>query len=115
MTRFRSLGAAAALAALLAGGVSYAQAPDAAGQGRRGPGGRPGMGREAGLPLRELNLTAEQRTQIRTLMQQHQERLRNDIFALLTAEQQAKVQQLEAERQARRQQRQEQRQQRPQQ
>ena len=108
MTRFRSIAAVAALTAVLAGGAVYAQTPGDA-PGRRGP-GRPG--RDAGLPLRQLDLTEQQRTQIRALVQQHEERLRTDIFALLTAEQQAKVQQLEAERSARRQQRQQQRQQR---
>jgi Spy/CpxP family protein refolding chaperone len=105
MTRFRSLGVAAALAGVLAGGAVFAQDGGASGPGRRGFGG-PGFGRGAGLPLRDLNLTDAQRQQVRTLMQQHQERLRSDIFALLTAEQQAKVNELEAQRAARRQQRQ---------
>jgi Spy/CpxP family protein refolding chaperone len=109
MTRFRSLGVAAVLATILAGGAAFAQGPDDSRVGRRF--GGPGFGRGAGLPLRELNLTDAQRQQVRTLMQQHQERLRTDIFALLTPEQQARVTQLEAERQQRRQQRQQQRQQ----
>jgi hypothetical protein len=112
MIRFRSLGVAAILTAVLAGGVALAQAPDDRG-GRRF--GGPGMGGPAGLPLGQLNLSDTQREQIRTLVQQHQERLRTDIFALLTPEQQTRVTQVEAERAQRRQQRLQQRQQRQQQ
>jgi Spy/CpxP family protein refolding chaperone len=107
MNRFRSITTAVLLTGVLAGGV-YAQGGDQPGRrGGRGPGGPGGVG----LPLRALNLSDEQRTQIRTITEQHREQLRADIMAVLTAEQQGQLNKLEAERKARQQQRQQRRQQ----
>ncbi len=102
MNRFRSITTAVLLTGVLAGGV-YAQGGDQPGRrGGRGPGGPGGVG----LPLRALNLSDEQRTQIRTITEQHREQLRADIMAVLTAEQQGQLNKLEAERKARQQRRQ---------
>ena len=70
MGRFRSLTAAVAVVGLLATGiVAFAQGP------RVGPGGRargeafgPGG---LGIPLRQLNLTEAQRTQLEQIRDQH--------------------------------------------
>ena len=58
----------AALATLVTAGVVHGQSPDR----RGGPGGR-GLGgpRAAGLPLAELNLSDEQRAQVRSLSEQY--------------------------------------------
>jgi periplasmic protein CpxP/Spy len=160
MTRFRTLTLTAVLAALLAGGVAFAQGP-----GRRGPGGfngpgPGGPGGPGGLPLQALNLSDAQKDQIKQLTEQYrqqdqnvaeqlrsameaqrkavetmpvdeglirsttqalveaqtemaiqQARLRSDIFALLTPDQQAQASKLQAERNQRLQQRQRPRQQ----
>lgn len=81
MNRFRSVTLTAALAALLSAGVVFAQGPDGPGGPRgRGPGGRGGPGGPggpgAGLPVRELNLTEQQREQFRTISQQYREQAR---------------------------------------
>jgi|SRR5688572_6527105 len=103
MNRFRVVTVASALVMALLGAGAYAQAPE---PGRRGgPGGGPGFGRGAGLPLAALNLTENQQEQVRLLIQQSQERLRADIMAVLTPEQQAIATKLQAEREARREQR----------
>jgi Spy/CpxP family protein refolding chaperone len=123
MTRFRNVALATLLGGALVSGAVLAQAqnqgqPQTQAQGERPQGGRrgggPGFGRggdfAAGLPLRQLNLTEAQQTQIRALREQYeaqvqplQERLRADIQALLTPEQQQVITKLNAEREARRQ------------
>ena len=70
MNRVRSFTTAAALTAVLAGGVAFAQGPG----GGRGPGG-PG-GPDAGLPLRGLNLTEAQQEQVKTVRQQYRDQNR---------------------------------------
>ena len=94
MTRFRALTLTVVLAALLAGGVTFAQGP---GPGRRGPGGfggpggpggpggRGGPGGPGGLPLQALNLSEAQQDQIKQLMQQHREQNQNVGEQLRTA------------------------------
>jgi len=99
----------AALVALIAGGVLYAQAQGPGGRGGRGPGGfGTGGPPSMGLPLRELNLTEAQQEQVRQLMTQYREqvralndRLEGDIRALLTPDQQQQADKLKAEREAR--------------
>ena len=81
MNRFRSLTVTAALAALLAGGVAFAQAPDGGGRGR----GRGGFGPGGGLPLRALNLSEAQQEQVRTLTQQYREQSRTAAERLRAA------------------------------
>ena len=99
MNRFRIVTVASALALTMLGAGAYAQAPQ---QGGRGGRGGPAFARGAGLPLAELNLTENQQEQVRLLIQQSQERLRADIIAVLTPEQQATAAKLQAEREARR-------------
>ena len=82
MTRFRALTLTAVLAALLAGGVAFAQGP---GPGRRGPGGFGGPGGPGGLPLQALNLSETQQDQIKQLMQQYREQNQNIGEQLRTA------------------------------
>ena len=94
MTRFRALTLTAVLAALLAGGVTFAQGP---GPGRRGPGGfggpggpggrggPGGPGGPGGLPLQALNLSETQQDQIKQLMQQYREQNQNVGEQLRTA------------------------------
>jgi len=82
MNRFRSLTVTAALAALLAGGVAFAQAPDGGGRAGRGRGG---FGPGGGLPLRALNLSEAQQEQVRTLTQQYREQNRTAAERLRTA------------------------------
>jgi Spy/CpxP family protein refolding chaperone len=113
MSRTRNLALVAVLGAALTAGAAYAQDPAQDGPRR---GGGPGVGRQGtgvgrggGLPLRELNLSEAQQQQIRALREQYQaqvaplqERLRADIQNVLTPEQQATAQKLNAERDARR-------------
>jgi protein CpxP len=69
MNRFRSLTAGIAVVGLLATGVVFAQGP------RGGPGGRgrgDGFGPGGlGIPLRQLNLTDAQKTQLQQIREQH--------------------------------------------
>jgi periplasmic protein CpxP/Spy len=69
MDRFRSLTAGVAVVGLLATGIAFAQGP------RGGPGGRgrgDGFGPGGlGIPLRQLNLTDAQRTQLEQIRDQH--------------------------------------------
>lgn len=95
MIRFKTIGAALLIAALAAGSA-VAQGPRGGGAGRGGP--------LAGIALESLNLTAAQQDQIRDIrerqrqeMQALQERMRTEILSVLTAEQQAKVKQQQAE------------------
>lgn len=104
MIRFKTMGAVALVAAL-AGGAALAQAPRG---GRGGRGGGPD-GPLGGIPVEALNLSQAQQDQIRDIpernrqaMQALQERMRSDVIAALTAEQQAKLKQLQAERPSRR-------------
>ncbi len=97
----------AALIALIAGGVLYAQAQGPGGRSGRGPGFGPGGPPPMGLPLRELNLTDGQQAQVRQLMTQYREqvrslndRLEGDIRAILTPDQQQQADTLKAEREA---------------
>ena len=70
MGRFRSLIAAVAAVGLLTTGmVAFAQGPRGGPGGRgRGDGGGPGG---LGIPLRQLNLTEAQKTQLEQIRQQH--------------------------------------------
>ena len=89
------IGGAALVALVAAGAVAYAQGPGAGGPRGRGFGG---PGREvAALELRGLDLSEAQRQQIEQLTQQY----RDQVFAVLTPDQQQVVQQRRAEREAR--------------
>ena len=100
---------AALVFALVATVAVAAQGPrgGGAGRGRGGPDGPLGD-----IPLASLNLTQAQQDQIRAIrersrqeMQLLQERTRNDVLAVLTAQQLAEVTRLQTERQQRREQR----------
>ena len=104
MIRFKTIGAVVVVAAL-ATGPALAQGPRG---GRGGRGGGPD-GPLGGISVESLNLSQTQQDQIRDIrernrqaMQALQERMRNDILAVLTAEQQTKLKQLQAERGSRR-------------
>jgi protein CpxP len=90
MNRFRSMTAGITVIGLLATGIAFAQGP------RGGPGGRGGRGGDGfgpgalGIPLRQLNLTEAQRTQLEQIREQHR------------ADMQAAMQKLAAARQAQR-------------
>ena len=103
-------GAVVALVLIVAAAVYAAQGPG----GGRGVGGRGGPGGfgPAGINLRGLDLTDAQRDQIRQIMQRYQEQMRTEIMAVLTPEQQQRVQQEQAQRQQRLQERQQRQQQR---
>lgn len=82
MGRFRSLTTGVAVVALLASGVVFAQGPRG-GRGRGdgfGPGGM-------GLPLRQLNLTESQRTQLEQIRDQHRADLESAMQKLAAARQ----------------------------
>jgi protein CpxP len=85
MNRFRSLTAGIAVVGLLATGVVFAQGP------RGGPGGRgrgDGFGPGGlGIPLRQLNLTEAQRTQLEQIREQHRGDMENAMKKLATARQ----------------------------
>lgn len=66
--------AAAVLAAVVAAGTAFAQGPGFG--GFRGRGGRMAGGPAARLPLRQLDLTEAQRTQIRQLAEGHRSEVR---------------------------------------
>jgi len=86
MGRFRSLTAAVAVVGLLAMGiVAFAQGP------RGGPGGR-GRGEAfgpggLGIPLRQLNLTEAQRTQLEQIREQHRGDMETAMKKLAAARQ----------------------------
>jgi protein CpxP len=86
MGRFRSLTAGVAVVGLLATGlVAFAQGP------RGGPGGR-GRGEAfgpggLGIPLRQLNLTEAQRTQLEQIREQHRGDMQTAMKKLATARQ----------------------------
>jgi periplasmic protein CpxP/Spy len=83
MSRFRSLTTGIAVVALLATGVvAFAQGPRG-GRGRGdgfGPGG-------LGIPLRQLNLTEAQRTQLEQIREQHRADMDSAMKKLATARQ----------------------------
>jgi protein CpxP len=82
MGRFRSLTAGVAVVGLLATGLAFAQGP------RGGPGGRGGRdGFGPGIPLRQLNLTEAQRTQVDQIREQHRADMEAAMKKLATARQ----------------------------
>jgi len=101
MHRGVRLMAAATLATFVAASAAFAQGAGLGGFRGRGPGGRVGVE----LPLRQLELTDAQREQIRQLMERHRTEIEGEITALLTPDQQQRLQALKAERQKRMQER----------
>ena len=86
MGRFRTVTAGIAVVGLLATGiVAFAQGP------RGGPGGRgrgDGLGPGGlGIPLRQLNLTEAQRTQLEQIRDQHRADMESAMKKLATARQ----------------------------
>jgi periplasmic protein CpxP/Spy len=79
MTRLRSLTAAVAVVALLAGSLVYAQGP------RPGRQGGPGRGPIAGLPLRQLQLSDAQQEQVRQIRSRHEAQMRDAMTKLESA------------------------------
>ena len=86
--RFYFLMFSAVLTLILWGGVAVStqgRGPDSGGPRRAGPGpGRGGFG--GGLLLRDLNLTDAQRDQMRQITEQHRERTRGLVDALMKAQ-----------------------------
>ena len=84
MGRFRSLIAGVAVVGLLGTGiVAFAQGPRGGGRGRGdgfGPGG-------LGIPLRQLNLTDAQKTQLEQVREQHRADLESAMKKLAAARQ----------------------------
>ena len=89
MVRFRIWTAAIAVVGLLATGMAFAQGPRGGQGGRGGRGDAFGPG-GLGIPLRALNLTESQRTQLEQIREQHR------------ADMQSAMQKLNAARQAQR-------------
>ena len=89
MVRFRTWTAAIAVVGLLATGMAFAQGPRGGQGGRGGRGDAFGPG-GLGIPLRELNLTESQKTQLEQIREQHR------------ADMQSAMQKLNATRQAQR-------------
>jgi Spy/CpxP family protein refolding chaperone len=81
---FRILGVTALVAALAGGTLTYAQDPAPGGPRGRGPGG-PG-GPQAGLALRQLDLTDAQQEQVRQLTQQNREQMRSLLDRMRAAQ-----------------------------
>ena len=83
MVWFRSLTAGVVVAGLLASSVAFAQGP------RRGPGrGRGELGPGGlGLPLRQLNLTEAQQTQMQQIREQHRDEIESARTKLAAARQ----------------------------
>jgi protein CpxP len=82
MDRFRSLTVGIVVAGLLATGVAFAQGP------RGGPGGRgrpDGFGAGLGLPIRQLNLTEAQRTQLQQIREEHRDEMESATRKLAAA------------------------------
>jgi protein CpxP len=85
MGRFRSLTAGVAVVGLLATGIAFAQGPRGGPGGRgRGDGSGPGG---LGIPLRQLNLTEAQRTQLEQIREQHRGEMETAMKKLATARQ----------------------------
>jgi periplasmic protein CpxP/Spy len=82
MGRFRSLTAGVAVVGLLATGVVFAQGP----RGGRGKGDGFGAG-GLGVPLRQLNLTEAQRTQLEQVRDQHRADMESAMRKLASARQ----------------------------
>src|SRR5262245_8843392 len=83
MGRFRTLTAGIAMVGLLATGLAFAQGPRGGPGGRRGgdgfgPGG-------LGIPLRQLNLTEAQRTQLQQIRDQHRADMESAMKKLAAA------------------------------
>src|SRR5512146_3192492 len=77
--------------------VTFAQNPPPPPQGRgagfgqgRGAGFGPGRGGPVGGMMQQLNLTADQRTQIQKIMQDHRAATQNDAAAMRDLQQQLK-------------------------
>jgi periplasmic protein CpxP/Spy len=85
MDRFMAFTVTTLLGGLLAVGVASAQGPGGGGRGGRGMGGPGGFGPGAGLPVRQLNLTDAQQSQVRTLVQQHRDELQAAMERLRSA------------------------------
>jgi protein CpxP len=86
MGRFRTLVAGVAVVGLIATGMVFAQGP------RGGPGGRGGRGDGfgpggLGIPLRQLNLTDAQRTQLEQIREQHRADMESAMRKLTAARQ----------------------------
>jgi periplasmic protein CpxP/Spy len=84
MMRLRSLTVGMVVAGLLATGAAFAQGP------RGGPGGRgraDGFGPGLGLPLRQLNLTEAQQTQLQQIREQHRDEMESAMKKLAAARQ----------------------------
>ncbi|MBI4263827.1 MAG: hypothetical protein HY657_05610 [Acidobacteria bacterium] len=98
MKRIRIVTLSALIAVLLAGGAAVAgQGPGGSGFRGRGPGGPGPNGFGPGFAFDGLELTEAQQLQMRQLMEQYREQM----FAILTPEQQALVQQRREAREAR--------------
>ena len=85
MVWFRSLTAGVVVAGLLTSAVAFAQGP------RGGPGGRGGRGDLGpgglGIPLRQLNLTEAQQTQMQQIREQHRDEMESARTKLAAARQ----------------------------
>ena len=85
MVWFRSLTAGVVVAGLLTSAVAFAQGP------RGGPGGRGGRGELGpgglGIPLRQLNLTEAQQTQMQQIREQHRDEMESARAKLAAARQ----------------------------
>jgi len=83
---FRFVGVTALVAMLAGGEFAYAQDPAPAGPRGRGPGFGGRGGPQAGLALRQLDLTEAQREQVRQLMQQNREQMRSLLDRMRAAQ-----------------------------
>ena len=86
MVRFRSLTAGIAVVGLLASGLAFAQGPRGGQGGRGGRGDAFGPG-GLGIPLRQLNLTEAQRTQLEQIREQHRADIQSAMQKLAAARQ----------------------------
>ena len=86
MGRFRSWTAGIAVVGLLATGMVFAQGPRGGQGGRGGRGDAFGPG-GLGIPLRQLNLTEAQRTQLEQIREQHRADTQNAMQKLAAARQ----------------------------
>lgn len=82
MVWFRSLTAGVVVAGLLTSAVAFAQGPRGGrgGRGELGPGG-------LGLPLRQLNLTEAQQTQMQQIREEHRDEIERARTTLAAARQ----------------------------
>jgi protein CpxP len=88
MNRLRSLTVGMVVAGLLATGVAFAQGPRGGPGGPGGRGGRGDFGRSGlGLPLRQLNLTEAQQTQLQQIREQHRDEMQSVMQKLESARQ----------------------------